>query len=340
MMGRDHVLTGALALELAAAAGTPLIGDPAAVIAASGLFLWGTLAPDLDSEDSVASAAYAPRKARVIEPGRFVPRARPLVRYLIPGSHTLSAACRVSARWWYRETRGAQDPEGDDPHRRGWHTLWGALILGGIIALLLSGAIVDVIAQVVADNATHPDAGPTTRALEQLFAQPHALEVGRRLLAAPWVGLCAGTAAMAWWGDKRMPIPLLLIAGPRLRWKVAAWWTGALSAFLVSDLAGDWPLWVAAVVAGCFLHCLGDRCTVGGIASFLAPLTSRRDQRWSEGHLTPRVMRFRTGSGGEALFVIGLFLVVQGVVWVILSGRGILPPAVDAFVLLERAGTA
>ena len=319
MMGRNHILTGGLALGWLAAAGVGVADHPASAVLAAELFLWGTTAPDLDAEASIASATWSPqqRAAQRLGGERLVPSARSMLGTITPGGHWLSAAMRLIARRHYHATRGQGDPESaDDPHRKLWHTCVGALVMAGVVCVLLSSV------------------GPQLLAARWPALDRLRLPDGRWWL--PWLtasgpcGLMFGVVIAGWrprttWGS--------------LRARGVGFVLGAATALVVGaggGLDGQWYVWLVAVVAGCAVHVAGDKCSRHG-ASWWAPfLEHDGHRRWAPTGYLPGWARFRTGYGGESIFVLGLIVVSVLAWWVLLAARGVLPPAASPWALLAR----
>ena len=316
MISRDHVLVAATAGELAVAVAAPApqsAAEAAGFVAAFGgaavvavcIYLWGSLAPDLDHEGAVATAASAPAMVRSVHDGRLRPNPRALLRFLVPGSHTLSAVMRVLSRYWYQETRGGgDDPKARGTHRYLWHTGPGALVIAGVVAFLVSPAPGWIIMSLW--GASQPGVAAW------LAADPARLEVICRLVAAVPVALMAGVAGLAW----------------NRSWKRWCMVVGFVAALATPQYATLWWLWAAAAYLGCYLHCVGDNCTEGGLPRWWAPFARHENgQKWAVKHYLPRWALVKTGGGGEAFLVLGWLGLWLALNYLILSARFVLGAA-------------
>lgn len=327
MMGRNHIITGALCLGWAASgatvAGVQLFDHPEAVVLASGLFLWGTTAPDLDAEAAVASSTWAPKRyAAGARQERLLPSARSMAATITPGAHWLSAGMRVIARRHYHLTRGPGDPEGnDDPHRKLWHTAQGAAVLAAVTVLLLSPVPLLVAQQ------WWPQVMAATTADGRWWLP--------WLTAAPWAGLMFGVVFRGYFGER--------IGKGHKAWssRAAGFAVGVLAALVcgwTGALSGAWFIWALAIWLGCGVHVAGDKCSRHG-ASWWAPMRQdEQGRRWRATHLVGPALRFRTGYGGESLFVLGLIVFSLLGWWFLLSAGGVLTGRASLFWVLEALG--
>lgn len=138
MLARSHVKFGAAAGVVAVSAGLVPLADPQIAAIAGGLYLAGTLLPDLDAPGSTAGTAWIigrPRLRFRTKVGKKLWRA---ARRVWPGSPWLAQL----VQWWcllvYRATAGPRDKDAGSGHRTFTHTAIGCATAGGVVAALLS----------------------------------------------------------------------------------------------------------------------------------------------------------------------------------------------------------
>lgn len=116
MMGRDHVTVGACTVCIGSAAHWLPWAEPKLAVLATGLVLFGNLAPDWDHPKASVTRCWG-------WPSRFV-------GWLV----------RVLARWVYLATRTSHDPRGRAVHRTATHTWPAAIVAGATVATLAATA--------------------------------------------------------------------------------------------------------------------------------------------------------------------------------------------------------
>jgi hypothetical protein len=126
VLARSHVKAGAAVAIAAAAVGLVPLGEPRITVLAAGLYLSGTLLPDLDAKRATASRAWG------------------LV------SRAVSLWLRWSCLAVHRLSRGPQDPVSRTAHRTVTHTGVGCVAAGGAVAGVVSQVPHGVAAVVVA----------------------------------------------------------------------------------------------------------------------------------------------------------------------------------------------
>lgn len=326
MMGRNHVITGFLAIgwvgSTSVATGVSLAQNPTDLALAASLFLWGTTAPDLDAEQSVAVSTWAPHGFKAgAHQEKLLPSAKTMLATITPGSHWLSAGMRLIARRHYLLTRDTGDPESDDdPHRKLWHTFLGALVMAAVVCLLLSPVPLIIASQ------WWPWVNEARTATGRWWLP--------WLTAAPWAGFMTGVWVRAYFGEK-IKVPFFGYRSSR----AFGFGLGALLALgcgaAADSLGSSWVTWTLAIVLGCGVHVAGDKCSRHG-ASWWAPLVRQPgNRRWAPSGFLPRWARFRTGFFGESLFVLALIGFSLVCWWVILSAGAVLPMAWNLWTVLE-----
>jgi hypothetical protein len=126
MLARSHVKASAAVAVSAIAVGLVPVAEPRVAALSAGLYLSGTLLPDLDTRGATATRAWG------------------LV------SRAVSLLVRITCRAVRVVSRGPADPVSRASHRTLTHTLAGCVALGGCVAAVVSQVSHEAAAVVVA----------------------------------------------------------------------------------------------------------------------------------------------------------------------------------------------